>query len=54
MQTVCNCDLIEQFNEIKYLGFIGESRVSCNSHIKELHLELRKLIQKFYFFETYV
>ncbi|KAG8315496.1 hypothetical protein J6590_108218 [Homalodisca vitripennis] len=45
----CNCDEIEQVNEIKYLGIVLDNKIMWKPHINKLRSEVRKSITTFYF-----
>lgn len=45
----CNCPIIEQVNQIKYLGVIIDETLSWKPQTEQLHLHLRKNVRKFYF-----
>jgi len=48
-QSNCNCEIIEQTNNIKYLGIYIDNKISWDFHINKLNTELRKKIRIFYF-----
>ena len=47
--TFCNCEIIEQVDNIKSLGVYLDNKISWNVHINKLNSELRKKIRVFYF-----
>lgn len=45
----CNCEIVEQVKQIKYLGIWIDEKMSWKIHVENLQLESRRNIRKFYF-----
>lgn len=47
--STCNCQKIEKVNNFKYLGIYLDDKLSCEKHITNLNVNLRRNIRTFYY-----